>query len=102
MSGLGSFLLFAAVFFLMMRFGCGAHAGHGGHSGHQGGAGPSAGSDVDPVCGMQVPPDSGYSRRYRGTEFRFCTRSCLDKFDANPQQYLAGAQQNSSHGSRNS
>ena len=33
MEGLGSFLLFAVLFFLMMRYGCGAHMMHG-HGGH--------------------------------------------------------------------
>jgi hypothetical protein len=32
-----SLLLFAALFYIMMRFGCGAHmmGGHGGHGRHQ-------------------------------------------------------------------
>ncbi|MEE9598461.1 MAG: hypothetical protein V3V96_16940 [Acidiferrobacterales bacterium] len=36
MEGLFSLLLFAGIFYLMMRFGCGAHMvhGHGGHGGH--------------------------------------------------------------------
>lgn len=34
MEGLFSLLLFAGLFFLMMRFGCGAHVMHGGHN-HQ-------------------------------------------------------------------
>lgn len=29
MEGLFSFLVFAVLFFLMMRFGCGSHIGHG-------------------------------------------------------------------------
>ena len=33
MESLWSLLLFAAVFFFMMRFGCGAHMNHG-HGGH--------------------------------------------------------------------
>ncbi len=41
MDGLLSFLLFAGLFYLMMRFGCGAHMvhghGHGHGSGHDGG-----------------------------------------------------------------
>ena len=36
MSGLVSFLLFAAVFYFMMRFGCGAHMVHGHGGGHSG------------------------------------------------------------------
>lgn len=34
MEGLGSLLIFAALFYFMMRFGCGAHMVHG----HGGGA----------------------------------------------------------------
>ncbi|MHB1300604.1 MAG: YHS domain-containing protein [Burkholderiales bacterium] len=84
MEGLFSLLLFAAFFFLMMRFGCGAHIAHGRHGQHT----PAGGNDTDPVCGMEVPPDSGYSKVHQGSLYRFCSRSCLDKFDANPQQYL--------------
>jgi hypothetical protein len=43
MEGLGTLLFFAALFYFMMRFGCGAHMvhGHGGggrgdHAGHGG------------------------------------------------------------------
>ncbi|MEL0586400.1 MAG: hypothetical protein AAES65_16140 [Candidatus Thiodiazotropha sp. (ex. Lucinoma kazani)] len=31
MEGLLSFLIFGGLFFLMMRYGCGAHVIHGGH-----------------------------------------------------------------------
>jgi len=34
MDRLLSFLLFAVFFYLMMRFGCGAHMVHGNHGGH--------------------------------------------------------------------
>ncbi len=86
------FLLFAAFFYFMMRFGCGSHAvhghhrGHEGHEGHEGGTGTQA-SSKDPVCGMEVAPDAGYSEKFQKREYRFCSRKCLDKFDANPQQY---------------
>ena len=40
MDGFLSFLLFAVLFYVMMRFGCGAHMVHGHHGGHpSGGAG---------------------------------------------------------------
>lgn len=89
MEGLGSFLLFALFFYLMMRFGCGAHMvhGHGGHGGH-GQHGDKGGKFVDPVCGMDVDPDKGYGKMYQGEPYRFCSRSCLDKFDAEPEKYL--------------
>ena len=87
MEGLFSLLLFAVFFYVMMRFGCGAHRGHGGHGGH--GQHTAEGSDnTDPVCGMQVSADSGYTKMHQGKNYRFCSRSCLDKFDADPQQYL--------------
>lgn len=38
----------------------------------------------DPVCGMDFPASTGYSRMYQGQEYRFCSRDCLDKFDAGP------------------
>jgi YHS domain-containing protein len=98
MSGLLSFLLFAGVFFFLMRFGCGAHAGHGGHGGGGGeGGGPAHGgpavrtlsASVDPVCGMRIESDMGYAKMYRGNAYRFCSRECLDKFEAEPERYAA-------------
>ncbi len=86
MDGLFSLLLFAVFFYVMMRFGCGAHMVHGGHGGH-GQHTAAEGDDTDPVCGMQVSADSGYTKVYQGKPYRFCSRNCLDKFDANPQQY---------------
>ena len=84
------FLLFAALFYLIMRFGCGSHAvhGHHRHEGHDGTAtGPSGRSSGDPVCGMQVEAGRGYSETFAGREYRFCSRKCLDKFDAGPEQF---------------
>ncbi len=83
MEGLLSFLLFAGFFYLMMRLGCGSHMVHG-HSKKEG----HAVSHKDPVCGMEVAPEQGYGKVYEGQLYRFCSRSCLDKFDAEPQRYL--------------
>jgi len=100
MEGLLTFLLFGALFFVMMRFGCGAHV-HGGHGGHGAQAGPQghAGHDhaggavdagsKDPVCGMDVSEGQGYTKMHEGRALRFCSRRCLDQFDSNPGQYLA-------------
>jgi len=79
-----SFLLFAGLFYFMMRFGCGAHAVHG-HHGHHRDASPA--NAKDPVCGMPVAADTGYSEKYKGHEYHFCSRKCLDNFDVNPQQF---------------
>lgn len=91
MDGLFSLLLFAALFYFMMRFGCGAHMvhGHGGHGGHEHGGGAGGSISRDPVCGMEVKPDQGYTKIYRGQSYRFCSRACLDKFESTPQQYAA-------------
>lgn len=97
MEGLVSLLLFAALFYFMMRFGCGSHMVHGhggdghgkraGHSGHGGRV--QAGSARDPVCGMEVAPGQGYTKTHAGREYRLCSRACLDKFEANPDQYAS-------------
>jgi YHS domain-containing protein len=87
MQGLFSLLLFAAFFYLMMRFGCGAHMIHGSHGRNEdSGSGAPA---TDPVCGMAVPREQGYSESYRGEMYRFCSRACLDKFDADPGRYVS-------------
>ena len=89
MQGFFSLLMFAGFFYLMMRFGCGAHMihGHGGHAGQ--GHGTPEGSTKDPVCGMDVPPGAGYSEMHQGRQYRFCSRKCLDQFDSEPQRYAA-------------
>ncbi|MCF6282073.1 MAG: YHS domain-containing protein [Candidatus Polarisedimenticolaceae bacterium] len=88
MEGLGSFLLFAAFFYFMMRFGCGAHMMHG-HGGHKQSHGNNSDAKHhDPVCGMEVKMDKGYGKMHEGTLYRFCSRNCLDKFDTEPERYL--------------
>jgi len=92
MEGLGSFLLFAVFFYLMMRYGCGAHMMHGhGRHGHQG---EHKQKYVDPVCNMEVNADKGYGKVHQGQPYRFCSRSCLDKFDADPERYLKKKRRN--------
>jgi YHS domain-containing protein len=91
MEGLFSLLLFAALFYFMMRFGCGAHMvhGHGGHGSHPDQASES--SATDPVCGMPVGPDEGYTKRYAGRTYHFCSKKCLDTFETNPDKYQIAA-----------
>ncbi|HEX9640438.1 MAG TPA: heavy metal translocating P-type ATPase [Candidatus Krumholzibacteria bacterium] len=47
----------------------------------------SAASATDPVCGMGVSVDSAYQALHEGTEYRFCSARCLQKFQTNPGQY---------------
>ena len=63
---------------------------HHDHSGlQQETSGTPTGQALDPVCGMQVAAGQGYSEIYQGRELHFCSRACLDKFDAQPQRYAA-------------
>ena len=90
MDRLLSFLLFAGFFYLMMRFGCGAHMVHGTHDGHeQAHREDEGGAAKDPVCGMPVEAGRGYSEHYGGRVLHFCSKQCLDKFDAEPRRYAA-------------
>jgi P-type Cu+ transporter len=43
----------------------------------------------DPVCGMDVTPDSEFHYEYMGTTYYFCCQSCRDKFKSNPEKYLS-------------
>lgn len=85
MDGLFSFLLFAVVFYFMMRHGCGSHSVHG-HGGHHHKS--TNDNHVDPVCGQHVKVDEGYGKMYQGLLYRFCSRNCLDKFETNPAHYI--------------
>ena len=87
-------LFWAALFFVFMRFGCGAHImGHGRHSQQRR---RSETEDrfnepamaVDPVCGMTVATPGAKSTVHRGMVSYFCSATCRDKFEADPQAYL--------------
>jgi Cu+-exporting ATPase len=45
---------------------------------------------IDPVCGMTVEPATarGGSTNHEGKTYYFCSPSCREKFQANPQRYL--------------
>ena len=97
------FAVFAGLFFLMMRFGCGSHVmghGHGEHDGHEGhGAGaPQEGgpwrppvTEVDPVCRMTVHTDTAKSAVYKGRIYYFCSAEHRDQFEAAPERYAGAA-----------
>ena len=89
MQGLIWLLVFGLLFYFMMRFGCGAHMVHGHGGGH--GEGGAEGGGKDPVCGMPVSGDRGYSKVHEGTRYWFCSKNCLDKFEAEPAKYVTAA-----------
>lgn len=82
MEGVLYFLFVALWFYIMMRFGCGAHMMHGHHGSEH------SANHVDPVCGMKVPMEQGYGKMYQNTLFRFCSRNCLDKFEQDPTKFM--------------
>ncbi|GMQ75132.1 MAG: hypothetical protein BMS9Abin01_0376 [Gammaproteobacteria bacterium] len=87
MDGLLTFLIFAGLIYVMMRFGCGAHRAHGRGAGR--GAGRSdADKHVDPVCGEVVPTNEGYGKMHSDRLYRFCSRQCLDAFEVEPERYI--------------
>jgi YHS domain-containing protein len=96
LKSLGTLLFWGLLFFLMMRFGCGAHimGGHGHHGGHGKADDTAEGQTKDPVCGMAVDRDkSTAASAYHGKTYHFCSASCRDKFEQAPEKYLGGAGQ---------
>jgi YHS domain-containing protein len=99
LKSLGWLLLWGGLFFVIMRYGCGAHmmGGHG-HGGGHGGHG-HAGGEKDPVCGMDVNPQSAAAATlHAGRTYYFCSRSCRDKFEQSPEQYLKAPSEGGHHG----
>jgi len=78
MEGLASLLFYALLFYLMMRFGCGAHMVHG-HGDHSAGKNSGSGIFIDPVCAKEVDgkPIRWYSAA-SGMAFTTAV-NCLDK-----------------------
>lgn len=104
------FLIVGALFFFMMRHGCGGHSGgHGGHGGGDGCGGGhgeersheghEVGSEeagmkvdsatvIDPVCGMEIAPNQAFSMiRKGGRQNYFCSEACAAKFNEDPGRY---------------
>ncbi len=43
----------------------------------------------DPVCGMEIEPQSAFAQReHMGQTFYFCSKSCVEQFDADPHHYV--------------
>lgn len=102
MESLIYFLLFAGLFVVMMRFGCGAHVmGHGHrHSGSaprdqgaSGGETPMRAPEkaIDPVCKMTVETASAKSSVYAGNVYYFCSQDCRGKFERDPASYVGAS-----------
>ena len=101
MDALIYFAIWAGLFFLMMRLGCGAHVmGHGHGHGQANGEAGNAGDrnlrwmppekDTDPVCGESVRTGQAKPSVHDGNVYYFCSRDCREIFEAAPELYLGG------------
>ena len=44
----------------------------------------------DPVCGMEIEPQSAFAKReHMGQTFYFCSQSCVEKFGADPHRFAS-------------
>lgn len=93
--GVGTLLVWGGFFYLMMRYGCGAHM-MGGHGKRD------AGDPIkDPVCGMNVETKKATAATvYQGNTYYFCSTTCRDKFEQAPEKFASRAVQGQtrSHG----
>ena len=98
METLISVAVWAGLFFVMMRFGCGAHMMKGGHK--HGSEQKTqarddapelrwipAEKDIDPVCKKTVATSTAKSSVYEGKVYYFCSRDCREVFEAAPDLY---------------
>lgn len=53
----------------------------------------------DPVCGMEITAETAVQvREYRENKYYFCSDSCANQFDAEPEKYLPTAHRNTERG----
>jgi Cu+-exporting ATPase len=56
----------------------------------------------DPICGMEVNPQSAFaSREHMNQSYFFCSQHCVETFDADPHQYAHTMAHSSHHNSSN-
>lgn len=49
----------------------------------------AAGTEADPVCGMQISPEAAPAERFVGSQrYILCSSRCAAQFDADPARYL--------------
>src|ERR1700694_2176161 len=50
---------------------------------------PTEKTETDPVCGMRVAANASTSVEHEGRRYYFCSQRCIERFRANPAQYVA-------------
>jgi P-type Cu+ transporter len=52
---------------------------------------PARTTVTDPVCGMQLDPEQAAGKiDYKGETFRFCSKTCLESFNREPEKFANG------------
>ena len=70
------------------------------HEPHQGVTKTSQ-SVTDPVCGMQVDPNTALTLDHDGTTYHFCSDRCRDRFRHDPASFLTPPQDSDDAAPRN-
>jgi len=92
--------VWAGLFFLMMRLGCGAHIIK---SNSKGGQSPALRANantpelawmpleknIDPVCQKKIATRLAKTSVHAGKVYYFCSRDCREIFEAAPELYIA-------------
>src|SRR5262245_42604341 len=81
------------------------HHDHSSHDRHHGNRTTvefrAGGAVTDPVCGMTVnPATAAGSVTHDGKTYHFCSRHCLEKFEADPARYTSSAPASEGHSRR--
>ena len=58
-------------------------------------------SVTDPVCRMQVDPNTALTLDHEGTPYHFCSERCRDRFQGDPASFLTPPQDSDDAASRN-
>lgn len=97
MGALLHFALWAGLFLLMMRLGCGAHVmgrEHDRVGDRQGFGSPERlrwvppETDIDPVCGKTVHTTNAKTAVHDDAVRYFCSRECRERFEVAPNLYV--------------
>ncbi len=81
-------VVWGGLFYVMMRYGCGAHVmgGHGKHRHNRAATGDGA---RDPVCGMTIDLNHAKAAAvHDGKSYYFCSTSCREKFEETPNIFV--------------
>lgn len=94
-------LLVIGVIFMMRRggMGCGSSAGRHHHSENSESAPqPKSESNIDPVSGQTVDPQTAVTSAYQDRIYYFASRENRDRFEASPEQFAVKSQDKPSKG----